>query len=382
MSSVASRSLRHLLFSLIISLPAVGQQPAPPIQLQFKGQYIVPHNKSFRNTIIGGLSGIDYDSKENVFYVICDDRSAINPARFYKARLHFSAKGIDSVEFLDVHTLLQKNGTPFPASTVDPALTPDPESIRLIAAKNQFIWASEGERMIDKKDTVLVNPAITLMDSNGRTLEQWPVPNALAMTTSDFGSRRNGALEALAFTNDGKELYAAMEEPLYQDSHRANTTPGDYWVRFLKYNATTRQVMSQFVYPLESVAFQAVPPTAFKINGISEILAWDHDRLLVIERSFSTGRLACTVKLFLADVRGASDVNAVTSLKEHRPAQLMKKELVLNLDDLGIYIDNVEGITWGPDFPNGHRSLILVADNNFLAVEKTQFFVFEVMSGK
>jgi hypothetical protein len=41
------------------------------------------------------------------------------------------------------------------------------------------------------------------------------------------------------------------------------------------------------------------------------------------------------------------------------------KKLLLNLDDLGIYIDNIEGVTFGPVLPNGHKTLGMVADNNF-----------------
>lgn len=50
------------------------------------------------------------------------------------------------------------------------------------------------------------------------------------------------------------------------------------------------------------------------------------------------------------------------------------------MDILGMYIDNIEGVTWGKDVPNGHRTLIFIADNNFEFFEKTQFLVFEVMS--
>ena len=49
------------------------------------------------------------------------------------------------------------------------------------------------------------------------------------------------------------------------------------------------------------------------------------------------------------------------------------------MDSLGIYVDNVEGATFGPTLSNGHKTLILVADNNFDKLEKTQFFVFEVI---
>ena len=48
------------------------------------------------------------------------------------------------------------------------------------------------------------------------------------------------------------------------------------------------------------------------------------------------------------------------------------------MDDLGIYIDNIEGITFGPILPDGKRSLLFVADNNFNPLEKTQFLLFEI----
>ncbi len=48
------------------------------------------------------------------------------------------------------------------------------------------------------------------------------------------------------------------------------------------------------------------------------------------------------------------------------------------MDDLGRYVDNIEGITFGPTLPNGHRTLIFVADNNFSPLQKTQLLLFEV----
>lgn len=48
------------------------------------------------------------------------------------------------------------------------------------------------------------------------------------------------------------------------------------------------------------------------------------------------------------------------------------------MDDLGIYIDNIEGVTFGPALPNGHKTLLFIADNNFNAVQKTQLLLFEV----
>ena len=54
----------------------------------------------------------------------------------------------------------------------------------------------------------------------------------------------------------------------------------------------------------------------------------------------------------------------------------MKKTLLLDLNTLGIPLDNVEGMTLGPRLPDGRRSLVLVSDNNFAASQFTQFLLF------
>ncbi len=54
----------------------------------------------------------------------------------------------------------------------------------------------------------------------------------------------------------------------------------------------------------------------------------------------------------------------------------VEKTLLLDLDMLRIPLDNVEGMTFGPDLPDGRRSLVLVSDNNFSPAGFTQFLVF------
>jgi hypothetical protein len=97
-------------------------------QLKFLGEYDVANGKQFKETTIGGLSGIDYDAKNDIYYMISDDRSAINPARFYAARIYVRENRIDSVEFIDVKTLLQKMAKLILIQKDPPH--PDPEDIR------------------------------------------------------------------------------------------------------------------------------------------------------------------------------------------------------------------------------------------------------------
>src|SRR5690349_10407755 len=97
--------------------------------LKYLGEYIIPHNVQFKNTTVGGLSGIDYDKENDLFYLISDDWSQTNPARFYTAKLFINNK-IDSVQFLDVKYFLQPDGSVYPGAKQNPYRTPDPEAIR------------------------------------------------------------------------------------------------------------------------------------------------------------------------------------------------------------------------------------------------------------
>ena len=57
----------------------------------------------------------------------------------------------------------------------------------------------------------------------------------------------------------------------------------------------------------------------------------------------------------------------------------VRKRLVANLGALASRLDNLEGLAFGPPLPNGHRTLVVVADNNFSASETNQFLAFEVL---
>ncbi|MEN9686293.1 MAG: hypothetical protein RLZZ28_2079 [Bacteroidota bacterium] len=347
--------------------------------LRLIGEYDLPHNQQFKATTIGGLSGIDYDAEKNLYYLISDDRSAINAARYYTAKIYIGRNKIDSVVFKDVHTLLQKNGTVYPNTRQDPGHTPDPEALRYNPVKKNMVWSSEGERILRGKDTLLENPAITIISTDGRYIDTFPLPENLKMQAIESGPRQNGVLEGMSFANNYRTLYVNLEEPLYEDGPRAGNKPGNAFVRIYAYDVATKKNTAQYAYLLDTVAYPAIPASAFMVNGIPDILWLGNQKLIVLERSFSTGRLPCTIKLFLADLNGATDIRNNPSLIKWPAAKPVSKKLLLNMDELGIYVDNVEGICFGPTLPNGHRTLVLVADNNFVALEKTQFFVFEII---
>ena len=368
--------------TLLFFAPIIAQKPVSIGSLRFIGVHDIPHNLIYKGTTVGGLSGIDYDQERDQYYMICDDRSAINAARYYTAKIFFNKKAIDSVVFVNITTLLNKEGNAYPDTKQDPSHTPDPEALRYDPVTGKMIWTSEGERIVKGKDTVLENPAITIISPDGKYIDTFPLPKNLAITAREKGPRQNGALEGLSFADKFTTLYVSLEEPLYEDGPRADTQKSDPFVRIYQFDMVSKKNTAQYAYKLDPVAFPATPPDAFKVNGIPDILSIGNKEFLVLERSFSSGRLPCTIKIFLSDLKEATDVSTVSSLKENHAFTPATKKLLLNMDELGMYIDNVEGVTFGPDLPNGHKTLILVADNNFALVEKTQFFLFEVIPEK
>jgi predicted nucleic-acid-binding Zn-ribbon protein len=92
-----------LIISSAISCTSIKQiavqAPLDGNSLVYLDTYTIPNNFQFMQTTVGGLSSIDYDVKNNQYYLISDDRSAINPARFYTATIAINNNKIDTVFF-------------------------------------------------------------------------------------------------------------------------------------------------------------------------------------------------------------------------------------------------------------------------------------------
>jgi glycerophosphoryl diester phosphodiesterase len=88
------------------------------------------------------------------------------------------------------------------------------------------------------------------------------------------------------------------------------------------------------------------------------------------------------VKIFQVSLAASSNIINNNSLIATGTSGIIpaQKTLLLDLTSLDIPIDNIEGITFGQNLPNGQRSLILVSDNNFSPTQFTQFLAFGVQS--
>ena len=336
--------------------------------LTYLGQSQVPFDAAFDGTIIGGLSALSYDAGRQLYYVISDDRSKRNPARFYTVQLSLSDRGIDKVTFTSTHPLLDRTGRPFRPLEPDaapPVVPPDPEGIAFDPGRQRLYWSSEGERRT--AGPVLLDPWVRSAALDGAFLGQFTLPANLAMSAQPTGPRRNKALEGLTLTPDGRSLFAAMEDPGYNDGplsdggHRALT-------RVTKFDVATGAPTAQYAYRMEPPA----PPA--DVNGVSDLLALSDTTFLVIERSSA---LPPTVRIYRAEIGAATDVLATPSMTGVAVTP-MSKTLAVDLSATpGLSpLDNVEGITLGPKLPDGRQSVVLVSDNNFSPGQVTQFLLF------
>ncbi len=339
--------------ALLTMLVAAAPASAHRTDLEFRGQAIVPTGTMFEGTTVGGLSSITYDSKRGVYYAISDDASQFQPVRYYTVGLDVRDGELTDgdVRFKDVTTMLAPDGLPYAP------LSLDPEGLTL-TKDGELILTSEGitNRLID--------PFVRSYELDGEFIADLPVPQAF-LTTADqsSGVRQNLGFESAAA--DGHDLFVATENALFQDGPAATTANGSR-ARILRYDLKRAVVERKWFYDTEPVAEPPVPATQFSVNGLVELLPLDDDRLIAMERSFSVGApdTGNTIKLF-----------EVTLPDGGHGIRTARKKLLFDLDELGIPLDNVEGLTFGPRLKHGRRSLVLVSDNNFAATQFTQFLL-------
>lgn len=333
-----------LVTALLLAAPAAANDR---LDLRFRGQAIVPTGTTFKGTTVGGLSSITYDRRRDAFHVISDDQVQ---ARFYTVALGLRDGRLSDgdVRFEDVTTLLAPDGAPYPPMSLDP------EGL-VLTKDRELILTSEGLPVSG------IDPFLRRYSLRGAFLGSLPVPQAFLVTPD----QSSGVRPNLGFESAGVEdryLFTANEGALYQDGPPATIDTGSP-VRILRYDLRTRRLERQWRYVTDPVAEPPVPDTAFAVNGVVELLPLDDDRLIAMERSFSVGApdTGNTIKLYEVALR--KDGTA-------------RKRLLLDLDELGIPLDNVEGMTFGPRLRHGDRSVVLVSDNNFAATQFTQFLLF------
>jgi len=313
------------------------------------GQFILPTGVSFEGVEFGGISGLDYDPKNDVYYGVSDDRSEHGPARFYVLKLKIDDKGVHGLDIVKTVPLKDADGKEFAIKSIDP------ESIRFDAATGHLFWSSEGD--------AAGNPGIYEATTDGALVRSFKLPDYyLPNADHTQGVVDNASFESLSLSKDGKFLYAGLENGLVQDGGKTTLDAGSL-SRILKLDLASGAVAAE--YPLE---IEKIPNKASNgktnDNGMSEFMLLSDDTFLTMERSFALG-YGNEINFYTAKIAGASDVAGKPVIKDMGATPAAKQKVMqIREGDFGLDIDNIECLTWGPMI-DGKPTIVIAADNNF-----------------
>ncbi|MCG2594853.1 esterase-like activity of phytase family protein [Ramlibacter sp. XY19] len=338
--------------------------------LRLLGETTLPHKMQFQGTTVGGLSGIDFDPATGTWVAISDDRSELQPARFYALDIGVTPQGI-AVQVKGVSTLRGPDGRPYPPRGAPETI--DPESIRLLPQGRGVLWTSEGDPRANR------SPAVTEARLDGSYVREFDLPAMLRWPAKPgTGPRNNLTFEGLALTPDARTAWVAMEAALEQDGPVPRVGAAGGPCRFTAFDVASGQAVRQVAYIPDPIPRAPQLPGGFADNGVSEILMLDADRMLVLERSFAMGT-GMSLRIYAVDTREGSDVLRQDKLVAGE-FRALTKQPVADFADFGLSrLDNTEGMCWGPRLPNGRRTLVVVSDDNFAANQVTQFAAFEFL---
>ncbi|GGU74071.1 lipoprotein [Streptomyces filipinensis] len=228
---------------------------------------------------------------------------------------------------------------------------------------------SEG-LVVDRDGTRLVTsetePSVRRYSGDGRLLDRLPVPSSLQVAPAGRATG-NQTFEGLTLLPGGRTLLASMEDAISGD------TTG-----IVRFQAWTRhhgrfRLAAQYGYRTDTGL------------GVPEVQATPDGRLLVLERGFTAG-VGNTVRLYLADLRHATDTSGIENLTGRPEVHLIRKTLLADIADcpsLGAtarqpqpnpLLDNIEGMAVTGRDRTGRLKVLLVSDDNQNAAQTTRFY--------
>ena len=358
--------------------------PLPPAPvLTLVGQFSIPPQQRippFIGLQFGGISGLASASRTGIgsreFFGISD---AQRGGRIYRFAL-------------------AEQGAPFRVDVGEPVtlegtggeVQADFEAVGVLP-NGHFLVAAEGTGREPRRPPILEE-----YGPNGALMSHLPlrdryVPEPTGPVTR--GARGNAGFESLAVAPGGESFFTAVETALIQDDDPANFDHGTR-TRLLEYKARkgTFQPAREFVYEIDRLERPPYAP-GFLINGLVELLVVNRTTLLALERGYvessaEAGTGLNSIRLYRVSLSGATDVSKLDSIKDRPEIVPVQKTLLLDLSkttgldkDLAPSLDNFEGMTFGPNLPDGRPTIILVSDDNFSARQRTWFLQFAIGSG-
>ncbi|WP_018230098.1 esterase-like activity of phytase family protein [Methyloversatilis universalis] len=363
--------MKKLILPAVIAAFATGAQAAD-FSLRVIGATSLPTGTLYQGVEFGGISGIDR-AADGSYWAISDDRGGERGTpRFYNLSLDYDASGFHGVR-INSQTFMQRpDGSTFPAN----ARTVDPEGLR-VAPNGNLYWSSEGNWSTNA--AARYQPFVREMTTSGAFVREFATPAMYNyVDNASTGGRSNKLFEALTVAPDGT-VFVANEDALIQDGNITTLNAGSV-VRVTALDPVSGSARAQYAYALPPIPVDAAPGAPFvPDNGLPELLAISDTQFIAIERAFASG-VGNTIRLTLAEITAdTTDVSAFASLAgaAYTP---MRRTLLLEmpLTYQGITLDNIEAVSWGHTLANGHRTLVLAADNNFSGSQSTQFIALEI----
>jgi hypothetical protein len=197
---------------------------------------------------------------------------------------------------------------------------------------------------------------------------------ALGMPPVYNSSRDNFAFESLTRALDGSTYWTANEEALNPDGSLSTTSQGTT-VRLQRFSydaAGTITLGPQYAYPVDAIHV-GTSTDARTRSGLVDLVALPDSTLLTLERSLGISGVLFGLPLYQYEDRiyhvtfaGATDIsqsphNSGLIGQSYTP---VSKTLLWKGQVGGVFGQNMEGLTLGPQLPGGDWSLLGVVDNS------------------
>ena len=301
---------------------------------------------------VGGISGLDYDPEQKKYIAISDDKGEHGPVRAYR----FGLSNTD--EIVEFEEIILAESSPLN----DRSEVIDAESVRFLSSRS-ILWSSEEGKVY-----------VTNLDTT-QTKEFKLPQHVLLNEQKNIGARKNKFIEGVSFLKGKEKIVFALETTLKQDGPVATTQAGAL-TRILVFDFAKQSLLNEYFYPLDSipVASTATPP--WSDNGVSEVLAIDDNRMLVLERSgrhIGNMDFAYSVRCYLVYIPDAK--SPLLTNRGFKVLATLEKELVFEMSDFVDPEENYESLSFGQSVASpADQNTVLVYmmnDSNFNANRNT-----------
>ena len=337
------------------SLESAGLPPTncSPSEVDFLGYSDVLDEQRYEGVKVGGISGLAYNPERDLYYALPDGRGAAGsldniPTRFYTLSAPLEQGRLTDPTILDATILRAPQGEPFTGANFDG------EAIAL-TSEEEVLVVSE------------IEPSIRRFSLDGKFREEMLVPQKFLVAPEGY-ARDNHTFESLALSPSGRTLFTANEQPISTDE--ARWFLGNHLERLLGKRERVRLLRyenrgSSSLEPSEEFFYR----TEWR-RDLSGIVALSESELLVLEKERR--------QIFRVSLDGAEDVSDEENLAVS-DAMPLEKELLVDVDDdCPLPSDSedsfglLEGISLGPELPDGRQTLLLLSDDEFSTDEKTR----------